>query len=328
MKIGLVLGKFLPLHNGHIELINFAASKCDELVVLVCASQKENISGEVRLNWIIETFKNNPNIQPKLIEYNENFLPNTSVSSVEVSKIWSNFLKDILPPINIIFTSEKYGEYLAEFMSCEHIAFDIDRSKIPVSATEIRCNPFKNWEYIPDSVRPYFIKKICILGTESTGKTTLTQKLAQHFKTEFVPEMAREIIEKTEECTLQHLYQIAILHAETINSKIESANKLLFIDTDVNITRSYSRFLFNEELIVEDWIEKANHCDLYLFLEKDSPFVQDGTRLDKSDRDLLQQSHLTELKQRNIKYQLINGGWEEKFSKAVIAVNGFKKNIN
>ena len=56
MEIGLVLGKFNPLHLGHKALIEFAQEKCDELIVLICASEKEAVKGSTRLNWVKECF--------------------------------------------------------------------------------------------------------------------------------------------------------------------------------------------------------------------------------------------------------------------------------
>jgi HTH-type transcriptional regulator, transcriptional repressor of NAD biosynthesis genes len=317
MKTGLVLGKFSPLHSGHIGLIEFAAVQCDRLYTLVCASDKEKISGTERLNWIKETFAHNTNVVPVLLNYREDELPNTSVSSRDVAKAWSERIKIVFPQVDIIFSSEKYGDYMAEYLSCRHIKYDLERTKAPVSASEILQHPFENWHYIADAAKPYFVKKVCIYGTESTGKSTLTALLARHFKTNFVPEMAREIIQETDECTGEHLQQIAVLHAKTITSKIKSANKILFVDTDINITRSYSKYLFGKELQVPHWVEAANTYSLHIFLNNDASFVQDGTRLDKERRDILHEFHKRELAERNIFFEMVSGNWDERFAKSV-----------
>lgn len=323
MEIGLVLGKFNPLHLGHIALIEFAQDRCDELIVLICASEKEPIKGTTRLNWVTDCFKNNSKIRPILLNYIEAELPNTSVSSKEVSKIWAAKLKSIFPKIDIIFTSETYGNYLAEALKCRHSCFDIDRKVFNISASEINSNVFKYWNFLPTSVRSFYVKKICIYGTESTGKSTITEKLANYFQTTFVPEMAREIIEETEECTETHLMQIAELQAKTINEKAKIANKLLFVDTDLNITSSYSQYLFNKKIFVDRWVEEANNFDLYLYLDNDAPFIQDGTRLDKQRRDELNISHRKQLIDKGIKYHLVTGNWEERFQKSINIVKGF-----
>ncbi len=266
METGLVLGKFNPLHLGHLALIEFAQRNCDELIVLICASDNEVVAGSTRFKWVRDSFENNFKVRPVIFNYSEAELPNTSASSRDVSKIWASRLKTLFPKIDIVFSSEIYGDYLAENLKCKHICFDIERAIIKISASKLNSNIFKYWDYLAPSAKPYFVKKICIYGTESTGKSTITEKLASHFQTVFVPEMAREIIEETEECSEDHLVQIAELQAKTINEKIKIANKLLFVDTDLNITSSYSKYLFKKELKVDSWVEQANNFDIYLFV--------------------------------------------------------------
>lgn len=323
MKRGLVLGKFYPLHNGHIGLINFAVQQCDELIVLVCASPTEDITGETRLQWLTESFVDNAGIKPVLLNYDEALLPNTSVSSKKVSRLWASKIVSALPSIDIVFSSEDYGVYLAGYINARHVFYDRDRSIQSISASEIRCNPTKHWGFIARAAQPYFVKRICLLGTESTGKSILTERLAEHYLADFVPEMAREILEHTEECTEEHLQQIALLHASTIKQKIKTARRLLFVDTDLTITSSYSRYLFNKTLIVPNWIKEINRFDLYLYLDNDAPHVQDGTRLDKLRRDELDASHKLILKENNVDFKLIHGDWDQRFAEAVRLVDAF-----
>lgn len=324
MKRGLVLGKFMPLHIGHSGLIDFALSNCDELIVLVCAEETEQIDAYRRLRWVQQTFASK-SVRTILVSYNESVLPNTSVSSQQVSKLWADFLWKELPKIDVVFTSEKYGDYLAEYMQCAHMLYDAERLNANVSATIIREKPYTYRSYLPKNVQPYFVKKVCICGTESTGKSTLTEKLAQHYNTAFVPEMARDIVEETEACTEQHLQQIALLHGSTIDERVKTADGLLFVDTDLNITKSYSRFLFGKELTVCHWIETANSFDLYLYLDNDVEHVQDGTRLDIDRRNMLHESHLAQLEKSGIKYVVINGSWDERLAKAIAVVDEFLK---
>lgn len=317
MKRGLVLGKFHPLHIGHIGLFEFALKQCDELIILVCASDKECISGHVRLDWIQQHYLQNKSVVPTLLNYNENELPNTSISSKEVSRIWSVKIQNLLPSIHKVFSSETYGDYLAENLNCEHVVYDKERSKQLISASKIMQDSFNNWNSIADTAKPYFVQKVCIYGTESTGKSTLTEKLANYYNTEFVPEMARKIIENTETCTQQDLIKIAELHAKTINKKVKKADKLIFVDTDLTITSSYSKYLFSQELIVKDWVKSANQFDLYLYLDKDAPFIQDGTRLDKKERNMLDNYHRNELLKKDCNYKIIKGNWDERFKSSI-----------
>lgn len=314
MRRGLVLGKFMPIHNGHIKLIEQATDNCDSLIVWICVSNKEVMSAKLRFNWVMQIFKYNPKIEPILFEYDESILPNTSESSKEVSEVWSEAIKQNLPQIDVIISSEKYGDFVAEYLNIEHIYYPVSRV---TSASAIRENPYKHWQFIPNVVKPYFYRKICILGTESTGKSTLTKNLANFFNADYVSEVGREIVENTNACQQEDLLKIAETHAGKILLKEKALNKMLIIDTDINITKSYSKFLFNRELEVENWIDDANKCDLYLYLDNDAPFIQDGTRLLESDRNKLDCFHKEQLNKAGIEYSIINGNWNQRFEKSL-----------
>lgn len=315
-KKGLVLGKFMPLHKGHLALIEYAAKHCDLLYVLLCVHEGEVISGTQRLQWFSDVLENKRGIQPVLFQYNPDELTNSSVSSEEESAKWAYALRTHFPDVEVFFSSEDYGDLLAKYWPCKHEVFDKARLIVPVSGTVIREHPFQYWEYLPREVQPYFVKQIVLSGTESTGKTMLAQKLAEHFKTEYVHEAGREIVAHTTECKPEHLEQIATAHAYGIERKRRIANRILFLDTDINITRSYSKFLFKQELDVAEWIEQSNRSHLYLFLENDVPFVQDGTRLEEDMRNELHESHRNELQNRGIDFISIRGNWEERFEQA------------
>jgi HTH-type transcriptional repressor of NAD biosynthesis genes len=317
VKNGLVLGKFMPLHNGHIALIDFALQHCDHLNILLCCEVNEPILPQIRHNWLQQLYGSNKSINIHLLIYDGNELPNTSVSSESVSKLWATKIKKILPGITHIFSSEKYGDYLANELNAKHLLFDIDRTNIPISATTIRNNIFSNWTFLPNIVQPYFVKTICLVGSESTGKSTLTKRLANYFSTSFVPEMARDVVEKTETVVPADLVKIAELHGTEILNKRLTANKLLFVDTDVTITKSYSQYLFKQVLQVPNWIEDANKMDLYFYLETDCDFVQDGTRLEKEEREVLNEFHKNEFKKQSKQLHFINGNWDERFKQCV-----------
>lgn len=315
----------MPLHNGHLALIDFASRQCEELVILLCYTNKDPIAGSLREEWLKKSIVKITNASIISYQYDEGFLPNTSVSSKEVSLQWSKVIKDIVSDIDTIFSSELYGDYLAEFLGVKHITFDFKRNAFPVSASAIITNPLQSWNFIASIAKPYFLKKIVLLGTESTGKSTLAEKLAGYFNAGHVPEMAREVLEKTEDCRPEHLTQIAELHAKEILKRTENTDRLLFIDTDINITKSYSKYLFNETLHVPEWVEKANEAHLYLFLEADCEFVQDGTRLPDKERKKLSLFHKEQLKESGIAYFSISGNWDGRFEQAIIIIKEYFK---
>lgn len=316
-----VFGKFLPFHKGHEAMINFALAKCDFLTVLVCCSDKENIQGAFRNAWIKKAFEKKKNIEIRTFNYLESELPNTSTSSESVSKIWADVFKKQLPDYSLLITSEEYGNFVAVFMNIQHIVFDIPKKLYPVSATAVRNDIFNNWQYLPDSVKPDLLLKVVILGTECTGKTTLTEKLAKYFNCSFVSEAGRDIIANSNSFAFDDLYLAATEHAKRIEKSILADSPLVIIDTDIHTTKSYSLFTFEKELELSTDIYNSNKADLYLYLNNDVEYLQDGTRLSEVERNLLDFSHRKVLKDHNIEIIEVTGDWDERFEKAVEQIN-------
>ena len=176
MKKGLVLGKFMPPHKGHLALIDFGLKYCDQLIILLCSHSAEPISGKQRLIWLKEIFSDNHKIVIHSFHYDPAQLSDSSVSSEADSKRWGDEIKKLFPDLSIVFSSEPYGNYLAEHLGIDHMNYDEARTNWPVSSSQVRRFPLQFWNYLPDPVKPWFVKKIVLLGSESTGKSTLSRK--------------------------------------------------------------------------------------------------------------------------------------------------------
>lgn len=327
MTRGLVLGKFMPLHKGHLALIRFAAKHCDGLTILLCHHAGEPISGGQRMQWLQTIFTGHSAVGLLSLEYNPLALTETSNADPVHAKAWAEKIKPLLPHIDVFFSSESYGDAFAAFLGAKHKVFDEARKTVPVAASLIRRKPLTHWDYLPPSVRPFFVKKIALLGSESTGKSTLAGHLAVHYNTCFVPETARDLIGHTADCTEADLLQIALAHATETKARLNKANRLLFVDTDLHITKSYSRFLFQKELFLPQWIEEANACHLYLFLQTDCPYVQDGTRLSEEGREALSRSHEAVLTDASMAYKTLGGTWDERFAQACRIIDEFTSTL-
>lgn len=303
-------------------MIRFALQHCDQLTVLVCCSDREPIACDIRSNWIRETFSGEPRVDVLAYRYSEADLPNTSETSLEVSKIWSKIFLELLPDQKLLVTSEPYGELVASIMGIRHIAFDLKKQLFPVSATAIRSDLLANWEYLPDSVKPYFCIKVAILGTESTGKTTLATALAQHYGCGLVLEAARGIIQSSKSFDMDLLHEVAMAHATAVEECSRGHHPLILLDTDLLTTKSYARLMLGRELVVAPEIEFANQAQCYLYLRQDVPHVQDGTRLDAEECTVLDRVQRALLLEKNLPFTEITGSWESRFvqAKAVIDV--------
>lgn len=285
---GLVTGGFRPFHKGHEALIDFAKANCDSLVVFVADPPEGwEIPYKYRLNWVSSQYLKDPQVEV----FGDVVKEPKMGTSEERSEYWGKFITQKFGKFDRVFTSEDYGKSFAESLGAENWVFNQSRSIVPVSATMIRNKPLTNWKYLNNFSKDYFVKKICIVGTESTGKTTLCKQLADHYHTVWSPEAGREIFEHTERGDLEDIKLVGLKHAEYILKNTRLANKLLFVDTDLKITQSYSEFLFGEVPNFAPWIKKANEMDLYIWLTGNSLYVDDGTRLDVNKRTILEENH-------------------------------------
>ncbi len=302
-------------------MIRFARGACDQLTVLVCCGNTELIAPETRKNWISDTVQDLTGVDIRIYAYDEAQLPNTSVSSEAVSAAWAEVFMQLLPGVELLVTSEPYGEYVAAFMGIRHLPFNPARNQVPVAASLIRQDLAAYWSYLPPAVKKNLALKVVLLGTESTGKSTLTAQLAAHFHGTAVQEAARDIIPDSNAFTLQDLYTVARAHAARIDAAVQGDSPYVFIDTDIHITFSYGLQFFDTRMQVEDAIFASNRADLYLYLNNDVPWHQDGTRLEQAERDALDLAHRRTLAGFNIFYREIKGSWQERLhvSAALVA---------
>jgi HTH-type transcriptional repressor of NAD biosynthesis genes len=312
-KKGLVFGKYMPVHAGHLALIAFAQSQCEHLIVSLSFMPDDLIDHKLRLGWLQKIFEGESNITvvEKIDDFDDKSLP-----LFEATKLWAEFIRQEFPDVEAFFCSEDYGAMLSYHSGLPCILFDKSRQKVPVSAYQIRQNPFAFWEFIPPVVRPYFVKKICLFGPESVGKTVLSQKLATHYGTTSVPEAAREIL-TSNEIDEEMIVRIGKRQTQLVKEKVTSANKILFCDTDLITTQIYARhylgFVPDELMALEHEIK----YDLYFLLDIDVEWVYDPLRDLRHRRLEMYNIFKDELDKRQIKYVIINGNWEDRMAKMI-----------
>ncbi len=176
------------------------------------------------------------------------------------------------------------------------------------------------------------IKKIVIIGPESTGKSTLCKKLADHYHTLWVPEYAREYLENHgPEYSYEDLYDIAIgqlqledeglsklQNTDSKHSAFTNHHSSLFIDTDMYVMKVWSEFVFNK---CDNWILNRiaeRKYDLYLLCDVDLPWVKDDLREypDVKVRKKLFHFYKDLLVNQEIPWITVSGDYDERFSKA------------
>jgi NadR type nicotinamide-nucleotide adenylyltransferase len=165
-------------------------------------------------------------------------------------------------------------------------------------------------------------KRIAITGPESTGKSRLTQELADYYRTVYVAEYAREYIEKLKrEYTYDDVLEIAKGQLQRENEAAIKANKLLICDTDFTVTKIWCDYKYKQ---CHDWISEQffNHkYDLYLLCNTDLPWEYDPQRENPNEREELFNIYLQYLKKAGFHYTVINGYGEERLKNAIKAVD-------
>jgi NadR type nicotinamide-nucleotide adenylyltransferase len=271
---GLVLGKFLPPHAGHQYLVRFAENFCEQLTILVCTLESDPIPGALRYAWVREMFPGS-----RVVHITEH-LPQEPSEHPQFWEIWRRVaLEAAGEPLDYIFASEPYGLRLAQEVGGKFIPVDPTRQAVPISGRAIRSDPVGNWKFLPECVRPYFVRRISLFGPESTGKSTLAAELARHFQTVPVMEFARQLLNPQQGvCREADISLIARGQAAAEETLARHANKLLFCDTDPLLTCVWSEFLFGK--CPSDLREAARtrHYDLTLLLDIDLPWVDDQQR--------------------------------------------------
>jgi HTH-type transcriptional repressor of NAD biosynthesis genes len=157
------------------------------------------------------------------------------------------------------------------------------------------------------------IKVVCFYGPESTGKSFMAKKMADRYKTEFVPEVARELI-TSNDFNREDIIMIGRAQTERIFQKARKANKILFCDTDLITTQVYSRQYLKVVPPVLYELEKMVEYDRYFLFDIDVPWVKDGLRDlgDEKKREEMYEIFKSELERRNIPYVKVEGDWEER----------------
>ena len=314
----MILGKFRPPHRGHCYAVDFARHWCDELTVLVCTRECEPIEGHLRYRWMRRIF---PDCN---IVHVTDDLPQTPDEHPDFWSIWRDVVLAAMPnECDFVFASEDYGFQLAEVLDAEYVPVDHDRELMPVSGTDVRNDPMQHWEYIPEEVRPYYLRRVCIFGPESTGKSTLTKDLADHFDTVYVHEYARALLDfKDGQCDYPDIERIARGQAASEDALAPRANRVLFCDTDPLTTTIWSDVFFGK---CPPWVEREAEqrtYDLYLLMDVDVPWADDGQRYfpDEDARRAFFERCKSALDERGRPYVVIQGNWEERFERAVAAV--------
>lgn len=323
-KCGMYGGSFNPLHLGHVRCIIQAANQCEELIVVISEGiNRDEIDIRVRYRWVYQLTKHIGNVRLFVLQ------DTAKTKEAYTEEYWlkdAGKVKEFAgKKLDAVFCGSDYDNN-SFWAKCYPEAETIYLQRDEISSTKLRDNVMAHWEWLPNVVRPYYAKKVLLIGGESTGKSTLTINLASYYNTNYLEEVGRDISERSGTDMLmlpEDFTDILLIHKVRERKALLHSNKVLFEDTDCLITKFYVQFLEGKDKAVNeklaDAISQLNNYDLILFLEPDVKFVQDGDRspVIAADREHYSNKIKELYKERDYNIEIISGDYQERFSQSV-----------
>lgn len=164
-------------------------------------------------------------------------------------------------------------------------------------------------------------RRVVLTGSESTGKTTLTADLARHYDAAWVPEYVRGYADwKGAPLEAGDVTPVARGQIAAQDLALERARDLLLLDTDLLSTVVYAEHYYG---FCPEWVRAAadhRRADLYLLCDIDVPWTHDPQRDRAGERPVMHELFRRALAERGFPFQVIRGGWRERFLAARLAI--------
>ncbi|MFO0943538.1 MAG: AAA family ATPase [Pirellulales bacterium] len=325
MSVGLVLGKFAPLHRGHHLLIETALAETDRTVVLIYdAPEVRTPPLQVRSKWIRELYS-----MVQVIEAWDG--PTQTGLDPEITKLHDDYLQRRVGHLGIthFFSSEPYGWHVSLALGATDCRVDQGRRVVPISATEIREASFKHRQFIHPRVYRDLITKVVFLGAPSTGKTTIANELARRYQTVWMPEYGREYWEQHQtqrRLSLEQLVEIAREHRRREDLLVENSNEVLLVDTDATTTLQFSQYYHDTALPELERLadETSNRYDLCFLCQTDIPYDDTWDRSGDVNRQQMQRRIESDLISRKRQYQPLAGSIEQRCQQVIKSIKDFQ----
>ncbi|MGD9999579.1 MAG: adenylyltransferase/cytidyltransferase family protein [Ilumatobacteraceae bacterium] len=152
MRSGLIVGRFNPPHLGHSFMIDWAADRCDVLVVYVNTRAGELVPGHLRAAWLADL---HPDVH--VIEVAHDL--DTNFDDADLWVQWLGLFRSRWPlpgdGPDIVFSSDPYVSELADRLDAEAVVVDAERVTVPISATQIREAPADHLDRLAPVVRAW-----------------------------------------------------------------------------------------------------------------------------------------------------------------------------
>lgn len=329
LKIGLTLGKYAPLHRGHQLVIETGLSEVDEMMIIVYDSpQATEVPLSVRSGWIRSLY---PSVRV-LEAWNG---PSEVGYSLETMQAHERYVIEVLGVHGVthFYSSEPYGEHMSRALGAVDRRVDMERVHVPISAGEIRIDPFAHRGYVHPLVYRDLVANVVFLGAPCTGKTTLAQRLATEFHTQWMPEYGREYWERRQverRLSPQQLVELAEEHVVREDALLQQANRFLFTDTNALSTTTFARYYHGSipPRLAALADRTATRYDLVFVCDTDIPYEATWDRSGEVNREVFQRQVIGDLRERRIPFLVVSGDLEARVSRVRKTLGCFTKFMN
>jgi HTH-type transcriptional repressor of NAD biosynthesis genes len=351
MRTGLIIGKFYPLHVGHVALIERAARESDHLVVLVMATQIETIPLDRRVAWVTAATAHLASVTVLGILDDAPVHYDSEIAWVAHHEAMMAALRrGGVSTVDVVFSSEGYGAELAERLGAAHVLDDAERRRIPMSGTAARERLAERWTQLAEPAREDLATRIVVIGAESTGTTTLSEALRAHYRATSGFEAIAEVDEYGRRFTYE-LHERAAAEARASGSPEPAIDDLVWLpehfahiartqtrmeqsaalacalviaDTDAFATSLWERRYVgaHSTAALEEATSKLPRRDLYLVTDHvDVPFDQDGWRDGEHIRPEMTAWIIDGLTARGLPWVLLRGPHESRLGYSIEVVD-------
>lgn len=148
---GLIVGRFNPPHLGHSHMIEWAAARCERLVVFVNTRGGELVPGPLRAQWLAE-------LHPDVTVVEVSHSLETNFGDESLWAMWMELFRARWPHASgpdVVFSSDPYVDELARRFGAAAVVVDADRQTVPISATMIRESPSEHLDFLAPTVRKW-----------------------------------------------------------------------------------------------------------------------------------------------------------------------------
>jgi len=310
----------MPPHLGHQLMCETGAALAECMTVLVCSTELEPLAGDLRAQWMRELL---PQCR---VQHMHRDIPQEPAEHADFWNIWRVAIREYHPqPIDLVLGSEPYVFRLAAELDARAVLLDPERELTPVSGSSVRADPLGAWQWLPQPVRKFYQRRVCILGPESTGKSTLTTELARRFDGTPMTEYGRTydaFYRRGEDWQHDDFIHLATTHLAMRESLSERGRSLVVEDTDAIQTAVWAAALKSEVSLV-NLVPRFEPADLYLLLTPEVAWHDDNTRYfgDPSTRAAFFDSCKALLEAHACRYLVVSGSdWSARTEQAASAV--------